>query len=148
MNLRASRRLQQQFLLQAKVFKIITMDSFPPCPAKQNFRITPGLCHVLCCTHTQAAPCETDGDYRSTLRQHLVVGLTRHQAKPVGREHIQPANTQAPRYNGRPQCRIRLQKPPNCCCLLLHKEETLHFYINPEIKLSKVQLDGLEQLSE
>lgn len=134
MNLRASRRLQQQFLLQAKVFKIITMDSFPPSHAKQNLQITPGLRDVLHHTHTQATPCETDGDYRSTLQQHLVVGLTRHQAKPVGREHIQPANTQAPSYNGRPQCRRRLQKPPNCCCLLLHEEEVLHFYINPEIK--------------
>lgn len=148
MNLRAGRRLKQQFLLQAKVFKSITVDLFPPPHAKQNLQITPGLCHVLHRTHMQAAPCKTVGDYRSTLRQHLVVGLTRHQAKPVGREHIRQANTQAAGYNGRSQRRIHLQKPQNCCCLLLHKKEVLHFYINPEIKWRRIQLDGTEQLRQ
>lgn len=124
------------------------MDSFPPPHTKQNLQITLGLYHIPHHTYTQAAPFKTIWDYRSTLWQHLVVGLTRHQAKPVGREHIRQANTQAASYNGRYQHRIHLQKPLNCCYLLLHKKKVLHFYMNPDIKWNRIQLDGLKQLRQ
>lgn len=40
------------------------------------------------------------------------------------------------------------RKPLNCHCLLLHKKEVLHFYINPNIKWSRIQPVGLEQLRQ
>lgn len=70
-----------------------TPDSFPPPHAKQHSWIVPGLCHIPHGTRTQTAPCSTFGNSLTTLHQHLTVGLVRHWAKPVGREHGWQANT-------------------------------------------------------
>lgn len=132
--------MQQQFVLQANVFKGFTMDSFPKALAKQSLWVTPGPP-----PHPHAGrSLRARWDYQALLRQRLVLALPRQQSKLVGREHIRQANTQAA-HNERAQPRRRVQQPLNCCCRLSHEKEVLHFCINPGITWSRIELDGLEQ---
>lgn len=121
-----------------------TPDSFPPPHAKQHSWIVPGLCHIPHGTRTQTAPRSTFGNSLTTLHQHLTVGLVRHWAKPVGREHGWQANT---------GCWLQREVSGQDTCTegfeLLHSAGTqgssaLFFNTDREIKLSRVQPGRLD----